>query len=84
MLADFNNSFTVPIGNDLRTHLLLNLPLHLNWVAALPCKIRAGTISQETRTTKYVLPKFDSSENATAAAYFKFWLLPLLTYSFIT
>jgi len=35
---DFNNSFTVVTTKFLYTNVELNLPPHLNYVAALPCK----------------------------------------------
>ena len=35
---DFNNSFTVVTVKFLYTKVELNLPHHLNYVAALPCK----------------------------------------------
>ena len=39
MLTDFQNSFTGKLIGKFATHLYLNIPPHLKYVATLPCEI---------------------------------------------
>ena len=48
MSIDFNDSVTVVCIKYLHTNLELNLPHHLNCVAALPCKMHSVLAARET------------------------------------
>jgi len=60
ILTDFQNSSTGTFRVELAIMRLLNIPPHLNRVAALPCKIK---ISKITNHNQYIR-KYASSETS--------------------
>ena len=56
MLTDFQNSFTGRLSGKFATNSYLNIPLHLKYVATLPCEISIFKKSPCSRSNWSKLP----------------------------